>query len=80
MTKIGTLPVVDPDLDADLDHGDDDPKYSHYVKKDDIMRSNVEGTPATALCGKKWFPNRDPEKYPICPRCEEMMGMLRAMD
>lgn len=76
MTKIGTLPVVDPELD----HGNDEPEYSHYVKKDAIMRSAVEGTPAVALCGKKWFPNRDPEKFPLCPKCAEMMDMLRSME
>jgi len=36
--------------------------------------------PATALCGKKWYPGRDPEKYPVCPKCAELMEMLRSMD
>ena len=76
MTELDTRPAVDPDLDT----GDDDPKYSHYVRKEDIMRSAVEGTPATALCGKKWTPSRDPEKYPVCPQCKEMLGMLQAME
>jgi hypothetical protein len=76
MTEVDTRPVVDPELDS----GDDEPKNSHYVKKEDIMRSAIDGVPATALCGKKWMPNRDPEKYPICPRCEELMGMLRSME
>jgi hypothetical protein len=80
MTQLGTGTVVDPDLDAQLDHGDDDPKFSHFVKKDDIMRSAVEGVAVTALCGKKWMPSRDPEKYPVCPRCKEMMGLLESMD
>ena len=80
MTQLGTGTVVDPDLDAQLDDGDDDPKYSHFVKKDDIMRSAVEGVAVTALCGKKWMPSRDPEKYPVCPRCKEMMGLLESMD
>ncbi len=74
MTELDTRPA-----DPELDSGDDDPKYSHYVKKDAIMRSAVEGTAATALCGKKWMPNRDPEKYPICPKCREMMEMLESM-
>jgi hypothetical protein len=80
MTQLGTGTVVDPDLDAQLDDGHDDPKHSHFVKKDDIMRSAVDGVAVTALCGKKWMPSRDPEKYPVCPRCKEMMGLLESMD
>ncbi len=76
MTELDTRPVGDPSLDT----GDDDPKNSHYVKKEDIMRSAIDGVPAVALCGKTWMPNRDPEKYPICPRCVEMMEMLKSMD
>jgi hypothetical protein len=52
---------------------------SHYVRKEDILRSAVDGVPVTALCGKKWLPGRDPEKYPLCPQCKEMLGMLEAM-
>ncbi len=76
MTELDTRPVGEPSLDT----GDDDPHYSHYVKKEDIMRSAIDGVPAVALCGKKWMPNRDPEKYPVCPKCSEMMGMLRSME
>ncbi len=80
MTQLGTGTVVDPAVDPQLDDGDDDPKYSHYVKKDDILRSAVDGVPVTALCGKKWLPGRDPEKFPVCPRCKEMLGLLESMD
>ncbi len=76
MTELDTRPVGDPQLDD----GDDDPKYSHYVRKEDIVRSAVDGVAVTALCGKKWLPGRDPEKYPVCPECKEMLGMLAAME
>jgi hypothetical protein len=75
MTEVDTRPARDPQLDD----GDDDERFSHYVRKADILRSAVDGVPATALCGKKWFPGRDPEKYPVCPRCKELMGMLEQM-
>jgi hypothetical protein len=58
-----------PDL-ADDDGGHD--RYSHYVKKEKIVESAVTGKPVRALCGKKWIPSRDPEKYPICPACKEI--------
>jgi hypothetical protein len=75
MTELDTRPVGDPQLDD----GDDEERFSHYVRKEDILRSAVDGVPAVALCGKTWFPGRDPEKYPVCPRCKELMGMLEAM-
>jgi len=75
MTELDTKPVVDPQLD---DGGDDD-RYSHYVRKEDITRSAVDGVPVKALCGKKWLPGRDPEKFPVCPVCKDMMEMLEAM-
>jgi hypothetical protein len=58
-----------PDLQDD-DGGHD--RYSHYVKKEKIVESAVTGKPVRALCGKKWIPSRDPEKYPICPVCKEI--------
>jgi len=71
-----TTPVPDPEL-TDGDEGDHD-RYSHYVRKADMMRAAVEGVPATALCGKKWIPNRDPERYPVCPTCKEIYDALKA--
>lgn len=51
----------------------DHERMSHYAKKDDIMRAMVEGMPCRALCGKYWIPTRDPEKYPVCPTCQEIL-------
>lgn len=55
--------------------GDHD-RFAHYVRKVDIVRSNVEGVPVVALCGKKWIPNRDPSGYPVCPSCKEIKARL----
>jgi len=75
MTELDTRPVVDPLLDD----GDNDDRWSHYVRKEDIMRSAADGIPVKALCGKVWVPGRDPEKHPVCPSCKDMMSMLEAM-
>lgn len=58
------------------DEGDHE-KFSHYVKKDAILPSAVEGTPVIALCGKKWVPGRDPGRYPVCPECKEIYQALK---
>lgn len=49
---------------------------SHYAKKEDIMRAMVEGVPCRALCGKYWIPTKDPEKYPVCKTCEEILNTV----
>ncbi len=58
------------------DAGDHE-RFSHYVRKEKIVHSAVPGTPVKALCGKKWVPNRDPEKFPICPTCKEIYATLK---
>lgn len=34
------------------------------------------GIHVVALCGKKWVPNDDPEKYDACGTCMEIAGNL----
>ncbi|MSY81129.1 MAG: DUF3039 domain-containing protein, partial [Actinobacteria bacterium] len=41
-----------------------------------VVESAVTGQAVRALCGKKWIPSRDPEKYPICPVCKEIYDVL----
>lgn len=78
--KVGSEPEGDTDVltrptPLEDDGGHD--RYSHYVKKDKIVESAVTGKSVKALCGKKWIPSRDPEKYPICPACKEIYAGLR---
>jgi hypothetical protein len=79
MTELDVRQGTSEALDEDLDDRDDN-RMAHYVKRDDILRSAVDGVPATALCGKTWFPGRDPDKYPLCPRCKELLELLRSME
>jgi hypothetical protein len=51
-------------------------RCAHYVKKEKIVESAVTGKAVRALCGKKWIPSRDPEKYPVCPVCKEIYDGL----
>ena len=59
-----------------VEEGDHE-KFSHYAPKDAIMAAYTTGMPIRALCGKFWVPTRDPEKFPICPECQEMYESLR---
>lgn len=80
-TEPGSIDVLERELDELLEHdgtddGDHD-KFSHYVHKEKIVESAVTGKAVRALCGKKWTPNANPERYPICPTCKEVYERLR---
>ena len=72
-TGIGTQADTDTltrpvEQDEDGDHD----RFAHYIKKEKIVESAVTGKAVRALCGKKWVPSRDPQKFPICPICKEI--------
>lgn len=73
----GTTPEVESEPRLSEGDGSHD-RFAHYVSKADIVRSNVQGIPVVALCGKKWIPNRDPSRYPVCPTCKELMARLKS--
>jgi len=78
--KLGTKGDTDTDLLTRPELVEDDgshDRFSHYVKKEKIVESAVTGKAVKALCGKKWIPSRDPEKFPICPTCKEIHAGLR---
>lgn len=77
MTTRRPTTITEERGDHVTDDGDHD-RFAHYVRKEDIVRANVEGVPVIALCGKKWIPNRDPSRYPVCPTCQEIMAAIRA--
>ncbi|MDH3307750.1 MAG: DUF3039 domain-containing protein [Acidimicrobiia bacterium] len=69
---------LEPDVEIEPTTGDGDhDRFAHYVRKQDIVRANVEGVAVIALCGKRWIPNRDPSRYPVCPTCKEIMAAIR---
>jgi Protein of unknown function (DUF3039) len=70
MASTETRPV-----ESDADTGEDD-GYAHYARKDEITRAAIEGGTITALCGFRFAPIRDPQRFPVCPRCKELAAML----
>ena len=67
---------LDDRLEEQEDDGGHD-RFAHYIKKEKIVESAVTGKAVRALCGKKWVPSRDPQKYPVCPVCKEIFEGLR---
>ena len=64
-------------LSKELVEDGDHERFSHYVPKDKILESAVTGKPVRALCGKKWTPSRDPEKFPVCPDCKKVLERMK---
>ncbi|MBU6379854.1 MAG: hypothetical protein RL560_862 [Actinomycetota bacterium] len=69
--RVSTLEAPVTDVVEHEEDGDHD-RFAHYIKKEKIVESAVTGKAVRALCGKKWVPTRDPEKFPICPVCKEI--------
>lgn len=63
------------ELPVNTSSGDHD-VFAHYAEKDLITEALINGTPIVALCGKVWIPFRNPEKYPVCPICQDILDDL----
>jgi Protein of unknown function (DUF3039) len=74
MSNTDTDPVVSGG-DVDSDDG-----YAHYANKTDITRAAIEGGRITALCGYRFPPIRDPQRFPVCPKCKELAALLWGAD
>lgn len=71
--------VVAPDAFVDDSESlCEEPSIAHYVRREDASRAYVTGEPITALCGKRWVPSRDPDKFPMCDVCSNVMASMRA--
>jgi hypothetical protein len=58
-----------------LDDGDHE-RLAHIIRKSDQMRAYIHGEAVTALCGKRWVPTRDPERFPVCPECKVVFDAI----
>jgi hypothetical protein len=66
-------------VESDADTGEDD-RYAHYARKDEITCAAIEGGTVVALCGRRFAPIRDPQRFPVCPKCKELAAMLWGSD
>ncbi len=70
-----TTTPTDTKPDTQDGSGDHD-RFAHYVAKDKLTQAIVEGNSVVALCGKRWVPTRDPEKFAVCPTCKDIYAGL----
>ncbi len=72
-----TRTVQEPQTRPDPSAGDGDhDRFTHYVGKRQLERARRKGTSVTALCGKRWKPDGDPSRFPMCPTCAELAAEL----
>ena len=76
-TSTSVLERTETEATTQVQEPGDHERFSHYVRKEKILESALTGEAVTALCGKKWVPGRDPEKFPVCPECREIWEGLR---
>jgi len=69
---VSTTQIRPETSDTRTGEGDD---YAHFARREDIVRASIEGGRVTALCGYKFEPVRDPQRFPVCPRCKELVDM-----
>lgn len=72
----GDAATIERQAQEQLVEPGDHERFSHYAPKAKIMESMVTGTPLIALCGKVWVPTRDPERFPVCPKCKEIFETM----
>ena len=75
-TAVLDRPLEELLITEQVEEGDHE-RFSHYAPKNKIMESALSGAPVRALCGKMWTPGRDPQKFPVCPTCQEVWETLQ---
>ena len=75
----GTDTIVREETRELVEPGDAE-RFAHFVRKEKITESAVTGEPVIALCGKVWVPGRDPNKFPVCPACKEILDKAFGSD
>ena len=53
--------------------------FSHRARASVVMLAYVTGIEIVGLCGARVAAHRDYEKFPVCPKCEESLALLRQL-
>lgn len=67
-------PIVEDQIE--VYNSDNAERFAHWVDAQKANASKLSGKPVVALCGKVWKADRNPENYPICPKCNEIYNEL----
>lgn len=64
--------------DSDLADGAD--HNAHIVPAKSLMVGIVDGSLVRAACGRRFVPNRNPDRYPVCDACVRSVAILKAAE
>ncbi len=80
-------PTMTPDVTESTTTSNNDgdhERLAHYVgarrgqnAEAIVLEARIYGNEVEALCGKRWVPSRDPQRYPVCPECAEIAKTIR---
>lgn len=51
-------------------------QLAHYTHTGDITTRTINGEALRAMCGKYFVPMQDPNRFPPCPECGEIMARI----
>lgn len=54
----------------------DDAADPNITGQDIVDMARLIGAEVTALCGYKFIPKHNPDKYPACQRCFDIAGLI----
>lgn len=74
--SIGFSSDLQEEVRLDDDGGDNFDGHAHYAPKEGLVEAMIYGTPVIALCGLRFIPRRDPERFPVCPKCKALHEVL----
>lgn len=63
-------------LDPEIEVEEDEPKFSHIIRSEDLLLGYVGQRPVKTLCGILLIPTVNPKDLPICPKCHEIYKQL----
>jgi hypothetical protein len=80
-TQGGTETLIRPELSQGSGESE---HRAHIVRRPDnqqsaeawVTEARVFGYEVEALCGHKWIPARNPEKYPVCEACRDILSNM----
>jgi predicted Zn-ribbon and HTH transcriptional regulator len=68
---------IEPEVEhSRTEEGDE---FAHYARREEIVRASIEGGRVKALCGFEFEPVRDPSRFPVCPRCKELVDLANEL-
>jgi hypothetical protein len=78
-TSVEIDDLIDDDWTPPDPSTDGSEHFSHYAQAKVVTLAYVTGIEIVGLCGARVVAHRDHERFPVCPRCIDSLGLLRSL-